>query len=97
MRYNFSVVEPLIDPDTVRLPADVVTVQSPVCADGVPSSELTTTMSLVMSAFEIVSGSEEKDGTVTTNTAISEMLGVKMSVTSVTAIFVVFTPLSVAK
>ena len=48
MRYNVSVVAPLIEPVIVADPFAVVTVQSLVCADGVPNVEFTTTMSEVM-------------------------------------------------
>ena len=56
-----SVVEPDIEPATVSEPFDVVTVQSPVCADGVPSSEFTMTISSVMLLFVMVIGSELND------------------------------------
>lgn len=57
-RYSVAVVEPLIEPLNVRLPADVVTVQSPVCADGVPSSVFTHTIFSVIFEFVTVCGSE---------------------------------------
>jgi hypothetical protein len=66
-----------------------------------------------MFAFDTVSGSEENDGMVTTKTAIVLIVGVNAvcacatasgtasdtakSLIAVTGIFVVFTPLSVAK
>ena len=37
VRTSLRVVDPEIDPEIVALPATVVTVQSPVCAEGVPS------------------------------------------------------------
>ena len=55
------VVAPLIEPLIDKLPFDVVTVQSPVCAEGFDNTELMTTMSLVMFALVIVCGSEEKE------------------------------------
>ena len=61
MRYNVSVVEPLIEPATVADPSAVVTVQSLVCADGVPKTEFTTTMSDVMELFEMVIGNDENE------------------------------------
>ena len=45
-------VEPDCDPDMVRLPFDVVTVQSPVCALGLDSTECMTSMLAVI--FELV-------------------------------------------
>jgi hypothetical protein len=62
-------------------------------------------MSFVMLEFEIVSGSEENDGMDITNTAMLLIVGVSdasasdvaKSLISVTGIFVVFTPLSVAR
>lgn len=59
-------VVPLIDPLMVSDPADVVTVQSAVCAEGVDRTELTTTWFAVMFALLIVCGSELIDAFVTT-------------------------------
>lgn len=43
MRYRVIVVVPDIDPDIVSEPLEVVTVQFPVCADGLDSTLFTTT------------------------------------------------------
>lgn len=55
------VVAPLIEPLIDKEPLEVVTVQSPVCAEGFDNTELMTTKSLVMFAFAIVCGKDEKD------------------------------------
>ena len=62
------VVEPLIDPLIDKEPFDVVTVQSPVWADGLDKTELITTWSVVIAVFDIVCGNEENEDEVMTTT-----------------------------
>lgn len=54
-------VEPLIEPLIVSDPLLVVTVQSPVCADGLLNTELTTTWSDVMFVRFNVNGNADID------------------------------------
>lgn len=51
-------VEPLIEPEILTEPADVVTVQSPVCAEGFDRTELMTTCFVEILELLIVCGSE---------------------------------------
>ena len=72
-RYSLSVVEPDIAlvPVIWSEPFEVDTSQSAVCADGVPSSAFSTTISDVIFEFVTVFGSELKLDTDTTRTLIS--------------------------
>ena len=65
-RYKVTVVLPLILPLIVRLPLLVVTVQSPVCADGLLKTELITTWSEVIYELDIVNGRDENEDDVNT-------------------------------
>jgi len=53
-RYRVIFVVPEIDPDIVKDPEAVVTVQSEICADGFDRTELTTTCLFVILLFVIV-------------------------------------------
>lgn len=67
------VVAPLIEPLIERLPFDVVTVQSPVCAEGLLNTELMTTWSFLIFVFEMVCGNDENDvELITTHSALTD-------------------------
>ena len=65
-------VLPLIVPDMVADPFAVVTVQSPVCADGFDSTAFTHTWSSSIAALVMVAGSDDTFDVLTSTTPIFE-------------------------
>ena len=61
-------VVPEIEPDIVRLPFEVVTVQSPVCALGLDSTQWMHSISDVIAEFVMIVRSEDTDDLLTFST-----------------------------